>query len=290
MSPSQRRSTAEVRGMGWSGDACIVGIAERPAERKFHGTPTLTIEQWAGLAADALADAGIDPAAVDGLVCAGDVAEASLFLPATIAEYCGWPVNFAERVDLGGASAVGHGLAGRSRDRAGHLRGGGVRDGRATPPTVAGDRAARTRGRCSALRAWSGVRRRPSSTCPTATWRRTAATRCTRSATTSCTAGTSEARAKIASDQRVSACANPAAAFYGQPITVDDVLASRVIATPLHLLEIVMPCSGGAAFVVTTQGAGARLRPSGGQRRRLRRAAHAQDADVRSRDAPHAGA
>ena len=93
--------------MGWSGDACIVGIAERPSERKFHGTPTLTIEQWAGLAADALADAGIDPAAVDGLVCAGDVAEASLFLPATIAEYCGWPVNFAERVDLGGASAVG---------------------------------------------------------------------------------------------------------------------------------------------------------------------------------------
>ena len=93
--------------MGWSGDACIVGIAERPSERKFHGTPTLTIEQWAGLAADALADAGIDPAAVDGLVCAGDVAEASLFLPATIAEYCGWSVNFAERVDLGGASAVG---------------------------------------------------------------------------------------------------------------------------------------------------------------------------------------
>ena len=89
--------------MGWSGDACIVGIAERPSERKFHGTPTLTIEQWAGLAADALADAGIDPADVDGLVCAGDVAEASLFLPATIAEYCGWPVNFAERVDLGGA-------------------------------------------------------------------------------------------------------------------------------------------------------------------------------------------
>ncbi len=59
-------------------------------------------------------------------------------------------------------------------------------------------------------------------------------------------------RAKIASDQRVSACANPAAAFYGQPITVDDVLESRLIAAPLHLLEIVMPCSGGAAFVVTT--------------------------------------
>ena len=50
----------------------------------------------------------------------------------------------------------------------------------------------------------------------------------------------------------MSACANPAAAFFGQPITVDDVLESRLIAAPLHLLEIVMPCSGGAAFVVTT--------------------------------------
>ena len=92
---------------GVAGDACIVGIAERPSERKFAGTPTLTLEQWAGLAADALADAGIDARDVDGVACGGDVAEASLFLPATIAEYCGWSVNFAERADLGGASAVG---------------------------------------------------------------------------------------------------------------------------------------------------------------------------------------
>jgi len=59
-------------------------------------------------------------------------------------------------------------------------------------------------------------------------------------------------RAKIAADQRLSACANPSAVFHGQPISIDDVLASRVIAAPLHLLEIVMPCYGGAAFVVTS--------------------------------------
>src|SRR5215467_5569317 len=93
--------------MGLRGDARIVGIAERRAEREFTGVPSLTIEQWAGLAADALADAGIAPRDVDGVVCAGDIAEASLFLPATIAEYCGWSVNFAERIDLGGATAVG---------------------------------------------------------------------------------------------------------------------------------------------------------------------------------------
>jgi acetyl-CoA acetyltransferase len=60
------------------------------------------------------------------------------------------------------------------------------------------------------------------------------------------------ATAKIAVDQRTNACANPDAVFHGKPITVDDVLASKLIADPLRLLEIVMPCVGGAAVVVTT--------------------------------------
>jgi len=61
------------------------------------------------------------------------------------------------------------------------------------------------------------------------------------------------ATAKIAADQRANACANPDAIFFGQPITVDDVLASKMVADPLHLLEIVMPCAGGAAVVVTSK-------------------------------------
>jgi acetyl-CoA acetyltransferase len=59
------------------------------------------------------------------------------------------------------------------------------------------------------------------------------------------------ALAKIAVDQRTNACAAPDAVFYGRPITVDDVLASPMVAAPLHLLEIVMPCHGGAAILVT---------------------------------------
>src|SRR3990172_10923140 len=62
---------------------------------------------------------------------------------------------------------------------------------------------------------------------------------------------TSEQLAKIAVDQRTNACANPQAIFYGQPITVEDVLNSPVILDPLHMLEIVMPCAGAAAVVVT---------------------------------------
>jgi acetyl-CoA acetyltransferase len=58
------------------------------------------------------------------------------------------------------------------------------------------------------------------------------------------------AMAKIAVDQRANACANPDAFFHGQPISIEDVLASKMIADPLHLLEIVMPAVGGAAFIV----------------------------------------
>ncbi|MFC1919354.1 thiolase family protein [Chloroflexota bacterium] len=63
---------------------------------------------------------------------------------------------------------------------------------------------------------------------------------------------TDEQRARVAVDQRTNACANPDALFYGQPITIDDVLKSKIVCSPLHLLEIVMPCSGAAAIVVTS--------------------------------------
>jgi acetyl-CoA acetyltransferase len=63
---------------------------------------------------------------------------------------------------------------------------------------------------------------------------------------------TPEQLAKIAVHQRYNACANPDAIFYGQPITVEEVLNSPVIVDPLHMLEIVMPCAGAAALVVTS--------------------------------------
>ena len=63
---------------------------------------------------------------------------------------------------------------------------------------------------------------------------------------------TAEQLAKIAVEQRFNACACPEALFYGQPISIDDVLRSPLIVSPLHLLEIVMPCSGASAMVVSS--------------------------------------
>ncbi len=237
--------------MGLRGEACVVGYAERAAERRFTGTPRLSIEQWADLAADALHDAGVASSEVNGIVCAGDVAESYGFVPATIAEYCGWSVNFAERMDLGGASAVG--MVWRAA-------------------------AAIELGICDVVVMATPASPRPPSPIP-----RPVDDRIVYGASSSAWGSpqaefelpygnvaqncgyamyaqryhdlhgwNERARAKIAADQRVSACANPDAVFFGQPVTVDDVLASRVIAAPLHLLEIVMPCVGGAALVMTS--------------------------------------
>jgi acetyl-CoA acetyltransferase len=61
-----------------------------------------------------------------------------------------------------------------------------------------------------------------------------------------------ESLAKIAVDERNSALKNPKAVFRDKPITVDDVLASPMVNDPIHLLEMVMPCWGGGAVVVTS--------------------------------------
>ncbi len=62
---------------------------------------------------------------------------------------------------------------------------------------------------------------------------------------------TSEQLAEIAVTTRKHASLNPDAK-YRDPITVEDVLASRVISSPLHLLDCCMISDGGGALVLTS--------------------------------------
>jgi acetyl-CoA C-acetyltransferase len=63
--------------------------------------------------------------------------------------------------------------------------------------------------------------------------------------------GTTAAQlAEIAVTMRRHAAMNPAAK-YRDPITVDDVLASRIVSSPLHLLDCCVISDGGGAVVVT---------------------------------------
>src|SRR5438128_6427274 len=62
---------------------------------------------------------------------------------------------------------------------------------------------------------------------------------------------TSAELAEIAVTTRRHASLNPAAKYH-DPITVEDVLASRVVSSPLHLLDCCMISDGGGALVVTS--------------------------------------
>src|SRR6058998_3518366 len=63
---------------------------------------------------------------------------------------------------------------------------------------------------------------------------------------------TSEDFGRVAVADRKHAATNPAAWFYGQPITLEDHQASRWIVEPLHLLDCCQETDGGQAIVVTT--------------------------------------
>ncbi|MGE0799339.1 MAG: thiolase family protein [Lautropia sp.] len=57
---------------------------------------------------------------------------------------------------------------------------------------------------------------------------------------------------RICVAQRANALATPWAMFK-KPLSLDEYLAARVIADPIHLFDCVMPCAGAEAFLVTTE-------------------------------------
>lgn len=62
---------------------------------------------------------------------------------------------------------------------------------------------------------------------------------------------TSRDLARVAVSARQWAARNPQARMHrGGPLTIDDVLASRPIASPFHLLDCSVPCDGGGAVLV----------------------------------------
>ena len=244
--------------MGLKGEAAVVGFAEYPPERKYTGERRFTTEQWLDLAAMALADAGLKAEDMNGLVCS-DLREAQMFGPATVAEYIGRPVNFAERVDLGGATAVG------MIWRAAAAIELGVCDvvvcalpARPIPSNPDKGPPDPRRWFGASSNEWGSPQ--AEFEIPFGNLAQNAGYAMIARRYAETYGYDPRALAKISADQRVSACANPDAAFFGQPITIDDVLQSPMIADPLHLLEIVMPCAGGGAVVLASKEVAARCR------------------------------
>ncbi|HEY7709024.1 MAG TPA: thiolase family protein [Candidatus Entotheonella sp.] len=221
------------------GKTAIVGIGELPTRRTYPGRTTQSLcTEAARLAID---DAGLTKSEIDGVVTRGND-----LMPLDFAEYMGLHVGFCEGVTQHGSSgahsvvvasmAINSGLAhavlcvfGGTRDP--NLGGFGPGQARGAAPASKNTEFEAPYGLAPGANTGYGLmKQRHMYEFGT----------------------TQEQFAKMAVNQRFNALTNPNAVFQGQPITIENVLNSRMVNTPLHLLECVMPCAGAAACIVTS--------------------------------------
>ncbi|MEW2406818.1 lipid-transfer protein [Streptomyces griseoviridis] len=224
---------------GLGGRAAIVGIGATEFS-KDSGRSELRLAAEAVRAA--LADAGLTAADVDGMVTFTMDTSPEI----TVAQACGiGELSFFSRVHYGGgaacatvqqaALAVATGVAEvvvcyrAFNERSGRRFGSGVRH---REPSAEG-----------AALGWA----LPFGLLTPASWVAMAARRYLH------TYGlTPEAFGQVAVVDRMYAATNPAAYFYGRPLTLADHAASRWIVEPLRLLDCCQETDGGQAIVVTS--------------------------------------
>lgn len=247
--------------MGLRGEAAIVGYVELPPERMMSAAPApFTIEQWAQLSAAALADAGVPAEQVNGIVTT-HLGESEIFVPSTVAEYLGVRADFAEMVDLGGASAAG--MVWRA---AAAIELGICDVVLCTIParyiTAMSEKKPKPIVDAMFFGASSNQFGSPQAEfeIPYGNLGQNGPYGQVAQRYGSVYGYDERAMAKIVVDQRVNANHTDGAIWKDKPLTVEDVLASPVIADPLHMLEIVMPCVGGAAVVVANADVARRAR------------------------------
>jgi acetyl-CoA acetyltransferase len=233
---------------GLRGEAAIVGVAEfapqRKPERSFMG-----LEAHAEFARLALADAGIPLREVDGLLTGPWLQEVPFLIPSALVEYLGIESRFSEVVDLGGASAAAMAMRAAMAIEAGFCETVlCITDSTAKIPDPR--QAHQQRANDWGGGAWGSPQ--AEFEIPFGAVQGTYGYAMIANRYRHEYGLTYEQLAKIAVDQRFNALAHPKA-FFRQPITIEDVINSPMVCDPLHLLEIVMPCSGGAAFVVTSK-------------------------------------
>ena len=219
--------------------AAVIGFAEMTPQKKGAGgkSPLGIIGE---VAREGIADAGLVKKDIDGLLTGMAIGDYSVLWPSVVAEYLKLQPRFFNQVELGGASAAGMVWRAAAAIEAGMCNNvlcvlGDSLDSKALgskPPPFPRIEAEfdAPYGLIAANPGYALIARRHMHEFGTKP----------------------EQMAKVAVDQRKNACKNPAALFGKKEITTDDVLNSRMIVDPLHLLEIVSPCTGGGAFIVTS--------------------------------------
>lgn len=227
--------------MNMKGRTAITGMAELKPLIDAGGRSSM--ELLAEVAALALEDAGLKKSDIDGLLITPPAEGGAFMWPAQVAEYLKMTPSYINMVELGGASAC----AAVTRAALGVAAGlckhclclsGGIWD-----PQVFNSREGKTAvmspaeieyelpyGPMGFNSAYAWIAQRHMYEFGT----------------------TPEQMAKIAGDQRENALANPEALFNQKALTIEEVLNSPLIVDPIHLLEIVRPCSGAAALIVSS--------------------------------------
>jgi acetyl-CoA C-acetyltransferase len=216
------------------GKAFIAGVFEHPGRE----LPDLSLAQiHAEVARGALADAGLETADVDAYFCAGD---APGFGPVSIAEYIGLDARHFDQTELGGASYlahVGHAAAAIAAGRcsvalitlAGKPRTGGAPPGASLGNPLAPEAGFEGVYGPAQVGLFALAVRRHMHEFGT----------------------TSEQLAEVKVAASVHAKRNPHA-FLPEEVTVEQVLASPVVADPLHRLDCCVITDGGGAIVVVS--------------------------------------
>jgi acetyl-CoA C-acetyltransferase len=222
--------------MSLKGKAAAIGIAELKPWKE--APPNVTPLGLMGrLTAEAIADAGLEKKDIDGFLVGMPVADPGFIYPASAAEVLGINPRMLNVVDIGGASPAGMIWRAAAAIDAGMcsavlcIVADLNRLGDQKVPVVSVQREFEAPyGNIGANCGYAMIANRHMYEYGT----------------------TPEQMAKVAVDQRKNALKNPLAAFGDKPLTIADVLGSRMIVDPLHLFEIVSPCSGGSAVIVAS--------------------------------------
>ena len=216
--------------------AAITGIGDTPVGR-LPGSSAASLNADAALAA--MQDAGLKPSEIDGFLCAYSITHPHLMMASVLSELLGLKPTFCAAVQAGGASAGILVMQAAALVSAGVCR---------HVLIATGDNRLTGMGRDQAVAALASVGHpiyeRPFGISVPAAYALVAQRYMHDFGTTP------EDLAHVAVAHRRHAGRHPFAQMR-DPITVDDVMASRPISTPLRLLDCCLISDGGAAIIVS---------------------------------------
>jgi acetyl-CoA acetyltransferase len=214
------------------GEIAIVGAAE---STRIGAVPDMAqIMLHADAALNAMADAGLKPSDIDGVACVGPM------MPQQIAHYLGITPKWVDGTGVGGCSFMLHVRHAAAAIHAGYCKTVLITHGESGKSRVNGTpRPAEPQSLNGQFEAPFGPMGPPTLfPIPVLRYMKTYGV-------------THEQMAQVAVVQREWAAKNPRAAFK-DPITIDDVLNSKMIAYPFRLLQCCLVTDGGGALILTS--------------------------------------